>query len=181
MNARIFERFPVLSTPRLILREHVLDDAEALFALRCDAEVHRFQGHEALPSVDAARALVARWRRRFSMQADIRWAITTRDGAFAGCCAYAHFVPGLDRGHITYELAAHARGRGVATEAVRAIVAFGHREAGLRRVEAVVVPGNEASVRVLRKAGFVQEGLLRAYGRWKGEYHDLLMFSAMPG
>jgi hypothetical protein len=34
--------------------------------------------------------------------------------------------------------------------------------------------GNEASVRVLRKVGFEEEGTLRAYGYWKGRYHERL-------
>jgi ribosomal-protein-alanine N-acetyltransferase len=37
--------------------------------------------------------------------------------------------------------------------------------------------GNDASVAVLRKAGFDLEGVLRGYGHWKGAYHDLQMFS----
>lgn len=70
-------------------------------------------------------------------------------------------------------------GRGLATEAVRAMVAFGHGEAGLDWIEAVVVPEHEASVNVLRKAGFAEEGLLRAYGSWRGQHHDLRMFSVV--
>jgi ribosomal-protein-alanine N-acetyltransferase len=37
--------------------------------------------------------------------------------------------------------------------------------------------GNDASVAVLKKAAFTFEGILRGYGRWKGAYHDLQMFS----
>jgi ribosomal-protein-alanine N-acetyltransferase len=182
MNPRVFARFPVLSTPRLILREPVPADAAALFELRCDEEVNRFQSHDGPATLAGARELIARWRKRFAFKAEIRWAITTRDdGAVAGTCSYSHFVPALDRGHVTYELARRAWGRGLATEAVQAMVAFGHREAGLNRIEAVVVPGNEASVRVLRKAGFEEEGLMRAYGFWKGQIHDLRMFSIVRG
>jgi ribosomal-protein-alanine N-acetyltransferase len=182
MNPSVFECFPVLSTPRLILREPLPADADAIFELRCDEEVNRFQSHETLSALPAAQALIARWRKRFAFKAEIRWAITTReDGALAGTCSYAHFVPPLDRGHITYELSRRAWGRGLATEAVRAMVAFGHGTAGLNRIEAVVVPGNEASACVLRRAGFEEEGLMRAYGSWKGRYHDLRMFSIVRG
>ena len=182
MNSGIFDRFPVLATPRLILREPSSSDAAALFALYADAEVTRYQSLEAPATLREASARIARWRKRFSFKAEIRWAITTReDGAFAGTCAFAHFVPWLDRGHVTYEIARRAWGRGLATEAVQAMVAFGHGEAGLDRIEAVVVPGNDASASVLRKAGFAEEGLLRAYGSWGGEHHDLRMFSVVRG
>ena len=182
MNLHIFAHFPVLKTPRLVLREPAPGDAHAVLALYADDEINRFQLQDGPASLEAARALVARWRRRFALRADLRWAITTRaDGAFVGTCAYTHFIPALDRGHLTYELARGARGRGLATEAARAMVAFGHGEAGLNRLEALVLPGNEASVRVLCKAGFEEEGLLRAYGRWRGRYHDLRMFSIVRG
>jgi ribosomal-protein-alanine N-acetyltransferase len=141
------------------------------------ARAHPLQGLEALATLEPARGHIARARKRFKLGAGIAWAIVTRtDGALAGTCTYAHFVPLLDRGHITYQLARHAWGQGLGTEAVRAMVAFGHGVAGLNRIEAVVVPENEASVRVLRKAGFEDEGLLRGYGRWRGRYHDLRMF-----
>lgn len=182
MNPRIFDRFPVLTTPRLVLREPVAADARALLALYADDEVNRFQLQDALPSLGAARALVTRWRRRFALEAEIRWVITAReDGALLGTCAYAHLLPGVGRGHLTYELARRAWGRGLATEAVRAMVAFGHGEAGLHRLEAVVAPEHEASARVLRKAGFAEEGVLRAYARWRGRYRDLRMFSILRG
>jgi ribosomal-protein-alanine N-acetyltransferase len=178
MNTGFFARFPTLETPRLILRELALSDAEAIRALHADEDVRRYQGLPAMPSLEPAREHIARAHKRFRLEAGVSWAIVTRaDGALAGTCTYAHFVPALDRGHITYQLARRAWGRGLATEAVRAMVGFGHGAAGLNRIEAVVVPENEASARVLRKAGFDDEGLLRGYGRWGGRYHDLRMFS----
>ncbi len=182
MNPRIFDRFPVLETPRLILRELAPSDSAELFALRSDEEVTRFQLQDTPVSPEATRALIARVQKRYALKADIRWALTTRDaGAFAGTCAFAHFIPALDRGHVTYELTPRFWGRGLATEAVQAMVTFGHRTAELNRIEAVVVPGNLASARVLQKAGFEEEGLLRAYGHWQGRYYDLRMFSITRG
>jgi [ribosomal protein S5]-alanine N-acetyltransferase len=62
---------------------------------------------------------------------------------------------------------------------MRAVIRFGFKEMALNRVEADVTPGNEASVRVLRKLGFVEEGLLRQRAYWKGRYHDLRFFSLL--
>lgn len=176
MNPRIFERFPVLTTPRLVLRELTLEDASAAFEMLRDEELHRYQSLPTLESVGAACAQIARWRKRFQWRAEIRWAITL-DAALVGMCAYTQVLPGLDRGHVAFETVRRAWGSGIATEAVRAMVAFGHGEAGLHRIEAVVEPENVASQRVLRKAGFEDEGLLRAYGFWAGKHRDLRMFS----
>jgi hypothetical protein len=55
----------------------------------------------------------------------------------------------------------------------------GHQTPGAVRIEATVMLDNEDSARVLRKAGFNEEGVLRAYGYWKVEHHDIWMFSVM--
>ena len=178
MSTDVFDRFPILSTSRLTLREPEDDDAEALFAWRRDEQAARFWLEDAPASPAAARAVVARWQRRFAFKAEIRWVIASRDdGTPRGACGFTYFVPAVCRGHIVYEIGRDAWGQGLATEAVRAIAAFGLREAGLDRIEAVVVPGNDASARVLQKAGFEEEGLLRAYGRWRGAPRDMRMFS----
>lgn len=58
-------------------------------------------------------------------------------------------------------------------EAAAAVVAYGFATMGLHRIEAGVLPGNDPSVRVLEKLGFVEEGLLRDYLYLKGEYRSL--------
>uniref|UniRef100_R7W1T6 Uncharacterized protein n=1 Tax=Aegilops tauschii TaxID=37682 RepID=R7W1T6_AEGTA len=68
--------------------------------------------------------------------------------------------------------------RGVATAAVRRAVAavFGEVE-GLQRVEALVDVANVASQRVLEKAGFRREAVLRRYCVLKGAVKDMVIFS----
>lgn len=63
-------------------------------------------------------------------------------------------------------------GRGFATEAVRLAVGFAFGEGGLHRVQAGVMPRNAASIRVLEKAGFREEGLALRYLRIAGAWED---------
>ncbi len=178
MNPRVFDRFPLLATSRLLLRAPEAGDAADLFALRSDEENGRFQMVEPFADVTAASAQIARWRRRFELRAEIRWIVARKDdGAFVGTLGFVHFVPWLRRGHVAVEIARSCWGRGLGTEALAAAAAFGHDEAGLVRVEAVSMPGNEASARMMRKAGFEEEGLLRAYALRDGRPEDMRMFS----
>ncbi len=62
-----------------------------------------------------------------------------------------------------YWLVPSARGRGLASRAVRVLVRWALAEVGLARVEAFVEPSNAASMRVLESAGFQREGYLRSY------------------
>ena len=70
-----------------------------------------------------------------------------------------------------------ARGRGVATKALRLGALWGLRELGLARVAAEAAADNYASIRAIEKAGFHREGTLRAHCKTHGERHDCVMFS----
>lgn len=67
-------------------------------------------------------------------------------------------------------------GRGYVTAAVRAVVRFSFEDLNLHRVEAACQPDNLASRRVLEKAGFIEEGLARAYLKINGDWRDHVLF-----
>jgi ribosomal-protein-alanine N-acetyltransferase len=67
-------------------------------------------------------------------------------------------------------------GRGFATAAVGAMVAWAFDDLNLHRVEAACVPDNAASRRVLEKSGFQLEGKARAYLKINGVWADHLLF-----
>lgn len=69
-------------------------------------------------------------------------------------------------------------GQGYGSEAARALIAFALGPMQLYRVEAVCLPGNQASGRALTKAGMQYEGLLHCYQVWRGEPRDLRMYAA---
>jgi [ribosomal protein S5]-alanine N-acetyltransferase len=84
---------------------------------------------------------------------------------------------------IGYWVLARARRRGLATSAVRALTRWAMAEAGLRRIEALVEPGNRPSLRVLERSSFRREGLLRDFldlgdGGRRG---DAYIYSLIPG
>ena len=70
-------------------------------------------------------------------------------------------------------------GRGIITEAARAITAYGFETLGLTRIYAHVDSDNGASARVLEKAGYQREGLLRKAVLKKGELVDYLLFAIL--
>jgi [ribosomal protein S5]-alanine N-acetyltransferase len=85
------------------------------------------------------------------------------DGAAVGAIGY---VPGHDierfSAEIGYWLGEAYWGRGIATEALRLTTEHAFRQRRLLRLFALPFADNTASLRVLEKAGFVREGLLRA-------------------
>jgi ribosomal-protein-alanine N-acetyltransferase len=65
------------------------------------------------------------------------------------------------------------------TEALRSIIGWGFHSLKLNRIEAMVMIENIASIKLLEKSGFLEEGILREYGFWKGKFHDLRLFSLL--
>lgn len=96
-------------------------------------------------------------------------------------------VGGITLGNIRYGVAQSAQigywigeryaGKGYMLEALRLVVGHAFGRLGLHRVEAACIPGNERSIRVLEKAGFRREGLLRAYLRINGSWHDHFLYA----
>jgi RimJ/RimL family protein N-acetyltransferase len=102
----------------------------------------------------------------------------TTAGSILGGITLRHFDPMRHVIEVGYWLFVPARGRGLATLAVRAVA----REAfatGLWRVEAHVRVGNAASERVLERAGFTREGVKRRFLRHGDERVDATLFALL--
>ncbi|MDA0182160.1 GNAT family N-acetyltransferase [Solirubrobacter phytolaccae] len=84
------------------------------------------------------------------------------------------------RAGIGYWLAPHARGRGVATHAVRLLARWAFDELDVARLELTCGPDNVASQRVAERCGFTREGLLRAHLPFKGGRRDTVIYSLLP-
>jgi ribosomal-protein-alanine N-acetyltransferase len=49
----------------------------------------------------------------------------------------------------------------------------------VHRIEALVIPDNGGSIRVLEKLGFDREGVRREFGFWKGRYQDVYLYALL--
>ena len=83
------------------------------------------------------------------------------------------------RAEVGYWVAASARGRGLASLAVRLLSDWALAQAGLERLDLYANPANEASQRVAEKAGYTREGLLRELRYRQGERETLYVFSRL--
>jgi [ribosomal protein S5]-alanine N-acetyltransferase len=105
----------------------------------------------------------------------------TLDGQFVGQLTLGNVVRGsLRSAWVGYWVESRAAGGGIGTGAVAMAVDHAFGPVGLHRVEATVRPENAASLRLLAKLGFRDEGLLRRYlevdGQWRD--HRLLALTA---
>jgi len=82
-------------------------------------------------------------------------------------------------GEIGYWIVDEERGQGHATETVDLLAEWAFHDRQLHRLQARVFAGNEASMRVLEKAGFEREGTLREAYRVEGEFVDAALFGLL--
>ena len=151
---------PVIDTARLRLRERVADDADALFPSYADAELMTYWSHAPHISVEQTRAKFAEpfkgWR---------GWAITQDgDDTAIGFVAVGEKRQG-NVSELGYLLARSHWGRGIAREAIGAVLDQLFAVEGQRRVFADTDPENTASNGLLKALGFTLEGRLR--GEWE--------------
>ncbi|MGH3437132.1 MAG: GNAT family N-acetyltransferase [Sciscionella sp.] len=100
------------------------------------------------------------------------------NGTLAGQITVGNVVRGsLCSAWVGYWVASDLVRGGVATAAVGLLVDHCFSAAGLHRLEATVRPENAASIRVLVKAGFREEGLFRRYLDVAGDWRDHLCFA----
>jgi len=151
-----------VETPRLVLRRPTSADAEAIFArYASNAEVTRYLAWPTHRTVAETKAFLEVSERAWASHGAGPYLVFTRDGALLGGTGVEVETP--TRAQTGYVLAQDAWGQGIATEVVRAVVSVAFKLPTLIRLYAFCHADNVASARVLEKAGFLREGLLRGY------------------
>lgn len=103
----------------------------------------------------------------------VKWAIRRQDGFLVGGVGFDLFELGKSyKAEIGYWLAKDYWGQGIMTEVVSQMTHFAFSEFGLVKVTANIFSFNVGSARVLEKAGFQLEGILRHHYKKDGKFFD---------
>src|SRR4051794_4288775 len=158
------------------LRAFRLDDAPTVSAACQDPDIPRFTHVPYDYSERDAREFIAgtlgpgRDERSFAI-------VGAGDDVLLGALGFRLPHPGT--GEIGYWVAAEARGRGVATRAVRLICESAFAELDIARMQLLAHVENTASHRLAERCGFTREGVLRSWAEMKDGRVDLVMFSLL--
>jgi RimJ/RimL family protein N-acetyltransferase len=185
-------RFVTLSDGTVSLRPWVSSDALFMAEASIDPAIRRYNGtldrfgYPAPPlSMTAAEAVISEFTsswEKFAITgtpgAGVAFAIADAgSGELAGCCGLDEWSKS-DVAQFGYWIAPHLRGRSYATRAATLLTRWLF-DLGAARAVLKIVAGNEASVGVARRAGFVYEGTMRSHGVWQGERCDVMLFGAL--
>lgn len=149
---------PTLDTVRLILRPHRIADFADARGLWADPDVVRHVGGAPLDA-QAVWFRILRYAGMWSLLGYGMWAIEDRDsGAFLGEAGLLSAQRGLAElegvPEAGWVLGPQAWGRGVATEAMAAILGWADAHLDALSVRCIIDPGNAASIKVAQKLGF---------------------------
>lgn len=155
----------VIDTGRLVLRRFTLDDLEAYFQLCSRPEIIRYAQNSPVASLDDARAMMHTVTfRDYATHGYGRFACVWKDTGEVIGFSGLKYVPEISDTELGYRFLPEYWGQGLATEAGRASIEFARSDLGLKRLVALVHPGNHASARVVTKLGFAVEKQLRFSG-----------------
>jgi ribosomal-protein-alanine N-acetyltransferase len=163
-----------LHTTRLELRPPVVGDAPAFFHWVSDPELPRMMSWNAHASIDETVTWLEGVERNRAAGTDLVWAIV-HDGRISGAVGLHGIARQwrawrVDRAELGYWIAPPLHGRGLMTEAARAVVDYGFATLGLHKITVGCFDANVGSRRVIEKLGFELVGVRREHlfrdGRW---------------
>ncbi|MCC2546726.1 GNAT family N-acetyltransferase [Hymenobacter sp. BT175] len=175
-----FTPFPVLTTPRLMLRQMVPADAEDLFAMRSDPQVMQYIPRPLATSVKDAAEHIEMMAGLIAKNELLNWGMALRDtNQLVGTIGFFRLQPEHFRADVGYMLNPRWQGQGLMQEAVGAALDYGFQTLRLHSVAAIIDPRNGASARVLERSGFVREGYFRENEFFNGQFLDTVYYSLL--
>ncbi|MEH7414180.1 GNAT family N-acetyltransferase [Neobacillus drentensis] len=172
--------FPILETKRLKLIELTHQHMNAVYEILSLDEVTRFYGTSSFTLQAEATRLIDIYYKNYIDKRGIRWGIKLKENQrIIGTIGLNMLNLKNKRAEIGYELHPYFWRKGIATEALSEVLKFSFKQLGLYRMGAVVYPENEASLALLEKLGFSNEGLLRGYMYQDEQFHDTFMLSLL--
>ncbi|GLJ34266.1 hypothetical protein SUGI_0688690 [Cryptomeria japonica] len=161
-------------TQPLTLRPFREDDLDDFYGWAGDDAVTCFMTWETFPNIESVRQFLMTviiphpWFRAICINDKAVGHVLLKQGAGSHSC----------RAELGYAVSRNYWGVGIATEAVMRAVQAGFSELpGLRRIQAIVLPENLPSQKVVEKAGFTRECLLRRYIKIRENVRDCILYS----
>ncbi len=174
---------PALEGEKVFLRVPFAGDYREWAALRGESRsfLERWEPRWSPDELErsAWRHRIGRYREDYAQGTAIAFFIFERgSGKLSGGITLGNIRHGVSQsGHIGYWIGERYAGRGMMTDAVKVLARFSFDTLRLHRIEAACIPDNIRSIRVLEKAGFRREGLLRSYLRINGIWQDHYLYA----
>ncbi|NOU16219.1 MAG: GNAT family N-acetyltransferase [Bacteroidales bacterium] len=157
-------------------------DINLLFNFNSSIENLEFVPRTPFQTINEAEALLAKFLKSMAEQTAIWWVFsemsTGKEIGYGG-------LFGIDKDNhkaeIGYGFLKESWGKGFASSAVNFITNYCFSELKLHRLNGLVDPQNKASIRVLEKNGYINEGIMRDYYYARDRYFDMCLLAKIIG
>lgn len=175
-----FSSFPLIDSKRLRLRAFVNTDCSAIFAIRSDFEVTKYNSGPAYTDISQAQSMVDRTIAGFAQKTSLYWIISLRETEeVIGQLGYNAWDHDNYSAEIGFDLRRDFWGKGIMKEAIDAVLYFGIKYMDLNRVSAQVSSYNVQCKHLLTRVGFQHEGTQREQYFEDDKFHDLDLFAIL--
>ena len=171
----------IIETERLILRRFEYADDDAMLKnWVADEKIQSLYSEPVYSTKAEVKGLLDKYIGSYEREDYYRWAVIEKaSGECIGQIAYFLVDSKNHFAEIEYCIGTAFQCKGYATEATKAVIAFGFKEMNLHKVQICTKTINAPSKRVIEKCGFTYEGTLRDYFFMNGEYVGRHYFSIL--
>ena len=175
---------PTLTRGTLTLRPSQESDIESIYQACQDPLISHFTTVPANYTLEHAQSFVRQLDPEgLQSKREIRFIIESNKDVTPGLAGVISFhSPNFNNkvAEIGYWIAKEHRGKSIGTTAVKVLTNFGFETMGWNRIEAMIDHDNEASKKVVTRAGYEHEGLLRQRViRANGDVIDMDLFAVL--
>lgn len=179
IREQLLDQFPILESPRLIMRQISSDDTTEMFRCITDPRVQRHTSFQ--PDTLRFPARMYRYfEESYRTLRDLHFAVVLKrnqehEDRWVGICSLQYWDEAIGKARLGYLFSPSSWNQGFATEAVKSLLSFGFETMRLTTIEARCERDNPASERVLQKSGMSYCGNISEYRNFDGnEHHNLL-------
>lgn len=153
-----FSSFPVLTTPRLVLRQLTTQDADNILAIRSNEIVNQYLGRAKTNNVNEAKYFIQKINEGVDNKASLYWGICFHDQErVIGTICLWNFSEEENKCEIGYEMLPEFHGKGLMQEAIEKVLDYGFNTLQLKKIEAWTVSRNAGSIKLLERNSFQRD------------------------
>ena len=167
-----------MKTNRLILRNRTRKLILEMLSFTIDQQMSFF-GFETKKQLEYKLARIEKGLSNNNEDYLIFDLIEKKNNRVIGSCGFHKWVKDHNRSEIGYEIHSKYQNNGYMSEAIKEVINYGFNTMKLNRIEALVDPENENSIRVITKNDFIKEGILRDHFKNGDEFEDSIIYSLL--
>ena len=169
-----------LETNRLILKKFTPIDFNTIFENNSETKIREILGHDTEEEYRREKEKYEGGFATYNRSFAYFQLIEKGSNKIIGGAGFHNWYSEHRRAELGYALKNDSCKRlGYMTEALEHIIPYGFNIMDLNRIEAYVGPDNRASLRLMEKFHFTQEGLLKEHYFWEGKMDDSLVFGLL--